>query len=125
MKKRMLVAVATLALVAGGCSSTFVVNKEGKGYFWGSDSMAAYRMLCESGDLKKVLSDTNFSQEMRDKIYKYNCSSERSGEKVRQIYASMTQEERKELRTAFKKNGFEINYMYCCGDVINTTSPLR
>lgn len=113
MKKSVLIVLATVAVVAAGCSSTFLVSKDGKGYFLGSKSEAIYRMLCDSGDLKKILSDTKFSQGLKNDLYRYNCSSERSGDKVKEIYASMAPEQRKELRNAFKGNGYDINYLPC------------
>jgi len=113
MNKYLLMAVASVAVTATACTSTFLVSKGGKGYFWGSDSGAIYRMLCDSGDLKKILSDTRFSETMKNDLYRYNCSPDRSGDKVKQIYASMTPEQRKELRNAFKNNGYDINYLPC------------
>lgn len=96
-----------------GCSSTFLVSKDGKGYFLGSRSDAIYKMLCESGDLKKLLSDTRFTQELKDDLYRYSCSVERSGDRIKKIYVAMTMEQRKELRVAFTKNGYDINYLPC------------
>jgi len=113
MEKRFLSVLFTAVLVAGGCSSTFVVSKDGKGYHFGSNTQTLYTMLCESGDLQKVLSDTQLARELRDDLYRYNCSPERSGEKIKQIYVSMTPEQRKDLRSAFRKNGYDINLMPC------------
>jgi len=101
------------AALISACSSTMLVSKDGKGYFLGSGSNPLYRMLCESGDLKKVLADTRLPEETKEGLYKYNCSSERSGEKVKQIYASLTAAERKDLRLAFTRNGYDINYLPC------------
>lgn len=101
-------------LVAVGCSSTFRISKEGRGYMWGSDSKAIYSLLCESGDLKKILADANkLTDDLRNDLYRYNCTSERSGQKIKQIYAVMTPDERKSLRVAFKRNGYDINAMTC------------
>lgn len=105
--------VLAAVLLLAACSSTFVVSKDGKGYFLGSRSADLYRMLCESGDLKRVLADTRLSEELRGELYRYNCTAEKSGDKVRQIYAAMTSEQRKDLRTAFTRNGYDINYMPC------------
>lgn len=113
MNKVFYAAVCVLIVAAIGCSSTFLVSKDGKGYFLGSRSDAIYKMLCESGDLKKLLSDTRFTQELKDDLYRYNCSNERSGDRIKKIYAAMTMEQRKELRGAFTKNGYDINYLPC------------
>jgi len=105
--------IAALVAMLGACSSTMLVSKDGRGYFLGSGSKAAYTMLCESGDLKKVLEDTRLQQAAKEDLYKYNCSSERSGDKVKQIYASLTAAERRDLRLAFTRNGYDINYLPC------------
>jgi len=68
------------------CTSTFVASKDGKGYHMGSSSDAAYGMFCDSGDLKRILATTTFSQELK---------------------------QRKELRISFKNNGYEVNIMRC------------
>lgn len=121
MRRWLMAVIVPLVMVSTGCSSTFVMTKDGRGYHWGNDSKAVYIMLCESGDLKKILADTRLKDKMKEDIFKYNCTAERSGERVRQIYATMTPEERKDLRNAFTRNGYDINYIPCC-DVINTTS---
>jgi hypothetical protein len=102
-----------MVIVTGACTDTFLVYKDGYAYFLGSGSKAKYDMICTSGDLEKVLQSSHLNQETKDSIYKYNCSAERSADKVKQIYASMTIEERKDIKSAFRKNGYSINYMSC------------
>lgn len=111
--KTWLLLIAGLVFFAGGCGSTFMMVKNGTGYMLGSESNEVYHMLCESGDLKKILSDAELRREAKDDLYKYNCSSERSRDKVKQVYAAMVPTERKALRLAFKSNGYEINAMHC------------
>lgn len=107
-----LLAGLIVVMVGSACSSTFLVTKNGYGYFLGSKSDAAYQLLCETGDLKKVLSETSFTGDMQADMYRYNCI-ERSSERVKQIYASLSATQRKDLRSAFRKNGFDINYLPC------------
>lgn len=98
------------------CASTFLVSKEGsekRGRFLGSASNSMYEMLCASGDLMRVLESTHFNKDMKEAFYQSNCSTERSFDKVKQIFASMTPEQRKDIRTAFKKNGYSINSGGC------------
>ena len=110
MKTWLFIIIAAMALAAGACSSTFMVSKgEGKRGYLGSNSKTMYDMLCVSGDLEKVLEATHLSKEMKDTFYKYNCSAERSSDKVKQLFLSMTCEERKDIKTAFKANGYSIN----------------
>lgn len=116
------ICIAAAVFFTSACSETFLVNKDGKGYFLGSTSQYTYDRLCASGDLERVLASTQFSKEMKDDLFKYNCSDERSFDKVKKIYSSMTAEQRKDIKTAFKANGYEINYLPCCGDTINSTS---
>ena len=114
MKIWFFISIAVLALVTGACTPMFMVGKgEEKGAFLGSNSNSMYEMLCASGDLQQVLDATQLSKEMKDTIYKYNCSAERSRDKIRQLYASMTVEERKDLKNAFRKNKYSINYLLC------------
>jgi hypothetical protein len=115
MKKEWLAGFAgLLAMALGACaSSTFVASKDGKGFYLGSSSNAAFRMFCESGDLQKILAGTQLSSETRDELFRSNCGPERSRERVKQVYASMIPAQRKELRLAFKNNGYDINYLPC------------
>jgi len=104
----MFTALATIA-----CTSTFVATKDGRGYYLGSSSNAAYTMFCASGDLQKILSGTHLSQDIKNDLIEYNCGLGRSSAKVKQLYASLAPEQRKELRKSFKDNGYDINYIPC------------
>ncbi len=113
MKTWFLTGIAGIVLVAGACTPMFMVGKgEGRGVFLGSNAKA-YDMLCVSGDLVKVLEATHLSGEMKEKFYEYNCSAARSGDKVKQLFASMTSEQRKDIRTAFKEKGYSVNGGSC------------
>ena len=111
---RTLLLLLAIASTSACASSTFFVNKDGKGYYWGSDSKDAYLTLCESGDLAKIIADTDFPQAIKDDLFRHTCGPERSSEKARQLYASLTPVQRKALRKAFKKHGYDINYLPCC-----------
>jgi hypothetical protein len=119
MKSGFFITIAGMALLTSACSSSsdFLVFKQGRGYYLGSNSNAKYEMLCTSGEMDKVLAASNLSKEMKDSLYKYSCSEERSGEKVKQLYASMTVEQRKDIKNAFRINGYNINQgPGCCAD---------
>ncbi len=109
MKTRFFISIFGMALAAGACASTFLVGKGQHAYFLESNSKAKYDMLCVSGDLEKVLAFTHLSTEIKDSFYKYNCSAERSSDKIKQLYASLTVEQRKDIESAFRKNGYDIN----------------
>jgi len=116
MRTWLFISIVLMAFVAIACApsaGTFLIYKDGYGVFVGSNSDAKYNMLCASGDMEKVLEISHLNQETKDALFKYNCSAERSGEKIKQIYAAMTPEQRKDIRRAFRTNGYEINYMAC------------
>lgn len=102
-----------LAVLLCACTSTFNVQKNGNAYFFGSKEEGFYKMFCESGDLSKILEATSLPREVKEPLYKWNCAPERSVEMVKKIYVSLTPEQRKDLRLAFKKYGYEINAMRC------------
>ena len=54
-----------------------------------------------------------FDEQLKKSLYQYNCGPERSSSKVKEVFSSMTPAQRKELRQAFKKNGYDINIMRC------------
>lgn len=115
MKKCVIMNIAGLSLFIGACSTGFVLSKGGYHTYLGSNSNIKYNMLCSSGELEKVLATTHLSQERKDTFYRYNCSDERSSEKIKQLYAAMTPEERKDMKKAFKANGYGINQgRGCC-----------
>jgi len=115
MRVRIFMSIVVISFVIGACSAPlFMVGKgEGRGRFLGSNSKAMYEMLCASGDLEKILAVTHFNQEMKDAFYKANCLDERSSDKVKQLYASMTPAQRKDIRTAFKEKGYSVNGGSC------------
>ncbi|MCL4456571.1 MAG: hypothetical protein M1147_11285 [Nitrospirae bacterium] len=109
---KMIIGILLSIVVLWGCSDTFLVTKDGKSYFFGGKRDELYRMLCDSGDLGKILNGTRLSQEIKDGLYRYNCT-QRSGEKVKEIYASLKPEQRRELRLSFQNQGYDINLLAC------------
>jgi hypothetical protein len=105
--------IAGMTLITGACSAPmFMVSIKGDermGQFLGKKTDFMYELLCVSGGLQKVLETTQWNTEMKEEFYQSNCSTGRSYDKVRRIYKAMTREQRKDIRTAFKKNGYAIN----------------
>ena len=111
--KTILIAFCITAF-AGGCASTFTLAKEGgREHIFGNKDEELYKMLCESGDLAGILADTPLKGEIKDALYRANCAADRSKEKVKEIYTSLTAGQRRDLRLAFKRHGYEVNYMIC------------
>ncbi len=105
--------VVLAALFVFGCSTNrFIVYKHGKAYYFASRREGLHHMLCDSGDFKKVLADSSVPQDKKDALYRYNCTQPDSN-KVQALYISLTPDQRKSIREAFEKEGYEINYFPC------------
>ncbi len=101
-----------LLLLVAGCTSNFLITKDGKSYFFGSRDEAIYKMLCESGDLKLILAGTKLPDNTKAELYKYNCTSP-SKDKLKEVVSSMTPEQRRNLRLSFQIHGYDINRINC------------
>ncbi len=106
-----IVLLAGLALTTG-CAGTFLVSKAGRDFVFGRETENAYKMLCETGDLVTILRDTSLPLEAKEGLYRYTCT-ERSYERVAEIYGRLTPEQKKELRLSFQGNGYDVNYKEC------------
>ncbi len=109
MKIWLFIMIAGMILIIGACSDTFMVSKVGEVYFISGNSNAKFNLLCKTGDMEKILLTSHLDKEIKDALYQYTCSEARSGDKVKQIYASMNSEQRKDIKNAFRKNGYTIN----------------
>jgi hypothetical protein len=105
----MLILSVCAALVLGSCASTFLVSKDCMTYYFGSPEEGPYKMLCASGDLKKVLDDSTLPQEIKESLYKAQCL-DRSKDSVKKIYTSLTDDQKEELKFSFQKHGYYVNY---------------
>lgn len=113
MKRKLIIAVCLLLVPAGCATSTFIVSNGIRGYYFGSESEGAYMMLCESGELEKVLGDAALPEEVRQDFYAYVCTEQRSQKKVTSLYTFLTPEEKKSLKQAFVRHGYTINAVPC------------
>lgn len=96
------------SLICIGCAKTFLLSKDCKTYYFGDANETLYKMLCPSGDLQKVLTDSGLPEDTRASLYEAKCT-DRSREKLDRIYASMSRDQQKALKSAFRKHGYEIN----------------
>lgn len=103
-----------LTIFFTGCSSTtFIISKNSKAYYFGRDSKVLRAMLCDSGELKEILSETTIEEDIRNELYRYNCTDEHSKEKVVSIYLFLSPEEKEQLKRAFRNHDYTINYVPC------------
>jgi hypothetical protein len=110
-------AVAVLAALLSGCgtSSNFVLYKSGTGkhFFVNSTRPEIKTYLCDTGDLEKVLNDSTLPANVRQDLVSSICATAKVKEKVLQVLDSMTKEQRSELKSAFQRNGYDVNIINC------------
>lgn len=110
---KLLLVLGALLVLAACAGNRFIIYKDGKAYYFAGKQEGLYEMLCTSGDFRRVLENTkSISAQTRDDLYRYNCDGADAG-KVQALYTAMTVEQRKDLREAFKGQGYEINYFPC------------
>jgi len=112
---RFFILLITLSLtVLYSCvPSTFLISKNGRAYYFGRESDRLQAILCESGDLEKILSGADLPERIKNDLFKYNCSEERSEEKVIATVLFMTPVEKKSLQRSFIEHDYTINYVPC------------
>ncbi|MDA8088496.1 MAG: hypothetical protein M0Z75_17585 [Nitrospiraceae bacterium] len=101
------------AVVSFGCSTNrFTLLKDGRDYYFASNRKGLYKMLCASGDLKKVLDRASMPANLKKDFYRYDCV-EPSADKVQGLYALLSPDEKHSLQSAFEAQGYEINASPC------------
>ncbi|MBI5102081.1 MAG: hypothetical protein HZB33_09645 [Nitrospirae bacterium] len=109
----LLAAVLSAVFLMGCGATTFIISKDNRAYYLGRKSDSLHRMICLSGDLEAVLAETSIPDDLKKDLYRYNCTDERSKEKVVALYSYLTPEEKLELQSAFRRHGYTINYVPC------------
>ena len=104
-----LISLFFLVMLLPACTQTFLISKDCRNYFFGSDEKELRTMLCDSGDLRRILDDAQLPPETKDSLYGYQCT-ERSGDKVRELYGALSLEQKRDLKYSFQKHGYDINY---------------
>lgn len=113
--KHLLAALAFIVLLASAsCApSTFIVSNDYGAYYFGSESDNLKRMICDTGDLERVLRDAEIPEHLKTDFYGYVCSEKRSREKVISLYAFLSPEEKRSLKRAFSMRGYMVNHVAC------------
>jgi len=110
--QRTLIASAVLvsALMVGGCSSgSFMVYKDGRNFYVTSDCAERKRTVCDSGDIDRVVRDSNLPAPLQMELKNGICPVGKAANSVQATLDRMTDEQRAALKGAFRKNGYEIN----------------
>jgi len=110
-----IVILAFLAALTAGCgNANFLVYKDAKHFYLTSNGEALKKVLCESGDINRILSDSRLPEAMQKDLHEGICSSNKVKERLLAILEDMTPEQRSALKLAFQTNGYEINTIANC-----------
>jgi len=98
-----------IPVVLSGCTTTFLVSKDCYSAFLDSIDEKLIRMLCDTGDFRKIVDSTELSGKKGESLCASVCLKH-SRENITKIYASFTSQEQKDLKLSFEKHGYDINY---------------
>ncbi|MBI5141776.1 MAG: hypothetical protein HZA20_06235 [Nitrospirae bacterium] len=110
---RLLLASAFMVMLASCGPSTFIVSRDSSSYYFGSESQSLKRMICDTGDLERVLRDAEIPEHLKSDFNEYVCTEKRSREKVIALYAFLSPEEKRSLKRAFSMRGYMVNHVAC------------
>ncbi len=109
------VAIVVLALLTGGCSSNnFMIYKDAKHFYVTSNGPELKRVLCDSGDMDKIASDSKLPNAIQNELKDSICASKKVKERLMASLDGMTKEQRAALKVAFRRNGYDINVVANC-----------
>jgi hypothetical protein len=101
------------AVVAACGPATFLIERDGTSAFFGRERPYLHTMLCDHAELKVVLRDADLPADVQNDFYRYACSEQRSYDKVASLYLFLTPREKINLKKAFEKHGYRVNYVPC------------
>jgi len=102
--------IIVLALMVSGCGTrTFMVYKDGNNFFITKDCAARHRLLCDSGDIDRVVASSGLPGPLPLQIKEAICSTDKSKNDMQDILEELTSEQLSSLKNAFRTLGYEIN----------------
>ena len=109
------VLLLVIAILVSGCADkNFLVYKGGYHFFVTSDGTELRTILCDSGDLRQILSEVELSAQTKKGLNDSICGSGKVRERVLAVLEGMTKEERMALKLAFGHHGYDINNVANC-----------
>ncbi len=104
------IVITALALMVGGCgSNNFLVYKDGSNFYVTSNCAARQRLLCDSGDIGRIVAGAALPRSLQDRIREAICATGVTKADLREILAGLTDEQLSSLKQSFRANGYEIN----------------
>lgn len=103
-------AIMLLTLMASGCGTrTFMVYKNGNNFFITRDCAERHRLLCDSGDINRVVASSGLPGPLPLRINEAICATDRAKNDMQNILEELTDEQLSTLKNAFRTFGYEIN----------------
>lgn len=91
-----------------------MVYKNSKHFYVTSNGPELRRILCDSGDMDKITKDSMLPDPLQKELKDGICTSNKVKERLLATLEGMTKEQRTALKTAFQKNGYDINVVANC-----------
>lgn len=108
-------AIVVAALLMGGCSSSnFLVYKDAEHFYVTSNGPELKRVLCDSGDMDRIVVDSKLPDAMQKELKDGICSSNKVKDRLMASLDGMSKEQRAALKEAFRHNGYDINVIANC-----------
>ena len=109
-----MILLASACLFMAACSSNFLVYKQGRHFYVTSTGQELKTILCDSGDLKRILVESKLEQPLQNKLDESICGTGKVRERVLAVLEDMSREERSSLKTSFQAHGYDINNVANC-----------
>lgn len=102
--------IMVLALLVSGCGTrTFMVYKDGNNFFITRDCAARQQVLCDSGDVDRIVVSSGLPGPLQLRLKEALCSRDRAKNDMRDLLEELTDEQLSSLKKAFGMAGYEIN----------------
>ncbi|MDU0458488.1 MAG: hypothetical protein RW306_07095 [Geobacteraceae bacterium] len=106
--------LASACLLMAACSSNFMVYKQGRHFYVTSTGQELKAVLCDSGDLKRILGESKLNLPLQNKLDESICGTGKVRERVLAVLEEMSREERSNLKVSFQAHGYDINHVANC-----------
>lgn len=106
--------LACACLLTAACSSNFLVYKQGRHFYVTSTGQELKSVLCDSGDLKRILAESKLDLPLQSKLDESICGTGKVRERVLTVLEEMSREERSTLKSSFQAHGYDINNVANC-----------
>lgn len=99
-----------MSLALAGCSSgNFMVRKESVSFFITSDRPELRLVLCDSGDMDRIASDSHLQPPLQQTLKEKICAVRKDRKELKALLSSLDKNQLEAFMDAFRKNGYEIN----------------